>query len=142
MARKSHQPSRWSQPSAWIILVAGALTVFFFVAIIREVVRTATVRRQVARLQQEVQGEAVRQGELEDLIGYLSSPTFQEREARLRLGLKKNGERVIVIPSTEKSTTDTTVGGSGPATTQTPSTPAQRWWQYFFGTESGPTSSS
>jgi cell division protein FtsB len=142
MARKSHQPSRWSQPSAWIILVAGALTVFFFVAIIREVVRTATVRRQVARLQQEVQGETVRQGELEDLIGYLSSPTFQEREARLRLGLKKNGERVIVIPSSEKSTTDTSADGTGPIADQAPSTPAQRWWQYFFGTEPGPTSSS
>ena len=142
MARKSHQPSRWAQPSGWIILLAGALTVFFFVAIIREVVRTATVRRQVARLQQEVQGESVRQGELEDLIGYLSSPTFQEREARLRLGLKKNGERVIVIPSSEKSTADTSTAVTGLASNQAPSTPPQRWWQYFFGADSRLSSSS
>lgn len=136
MARNPERAARWSQPSAWVVLIGGALTIFFLVAIIREIVRTTTVRRQVERLQQELAAETRRQGELDDLIGYLSSPTFQEREARLRLGLKKSGERVIVIPSNE-SANASAAEGDDPNNPQAASRrPPSQWWRYFFGPQS------
>lgn len=132
MPRNVRTPSRFSQPSAWVVLGSGILTVFFLVAIVREVIRTTTVRRQVQRLQQELATQTKRQADLQDLIGYLSSPTFQEREARLRLGLKKNGERVIVIPPTAEGN-GTTQNGQGSATGPVRYRPIQQWWNYFFG---------
>lgn len=134
MLRKNNDARPWSQISWWVVVAAGAITVFFMVAIIREVVRTATVRRQVDRLQQELAQETKRQSELQDLIGYLGSPTFQEREARLKLGLKKSGERVIVIPDNSNTNQSVQSGGQlgqSPRTTTIPN----RWWQYFFGVQ-------
>ncbi len=137
MARTPSLTRPWSQTSWWVVVAAGSLTVFFMVAIIREIVRTATVRRQVSRLQQELSNETQRQSELQDLIGYLGSPTFQEREARLKLGLKKSGERVIVIPDGSNANQANVNGqpGQPPAAASIP----HRWWQYFFGPPSSST---
>ncbi len=133
MARNLARSSRWSQPSILVVLSAGALTVFFLTAIVREIVRSATVRRQVDRLRQELAVEAQRQGELDDLIGYLASPTFQEREARLKLNLKKSGERVIVIPTDDNTNAVTGRDGQPIDADSTLTKPPGRWWNYFFG---------
>lgn len=129
-----HKPSWMQQPSWWIVLIAGALFITFSVAIIRELVNGHQVRQQVQRLEHQVATEQGRQAQLQDLIDYLGSPTFQEQEARLKLGLKKSGEQVIVVPVTNSpvagsttSTTTETVDSTG----QIISRP-QRWWNYFF----------
>lgn len=134
MARTTSLSRPWSQTSWWVVVVGGLITIFFMFAIGREIFRTATVRRQVSRLQTELAKEDQRQSALQDLIGYLSSPTFQEREARLKLGLKKNGERVIVIPDSTNTNQTSTNDQSGQATSA--SSIPQRWWKYFFGPQS------
>lgn len=126
-----------SRPTAswWVVVIAGGLTVVFTVAIVREVIRTQQVRNQVQRLRDQVTAEADRYTKLEELIAYLGSQTFQEREARLKLGLRKPGERVIVVPpgtvpgtnaATNGIVNDGTIGVAN-------ETNAQRWWRYLFG---------
>lgn len=129
------------QPSWWIVVVSGALLVVFVVAIVRELINGHNVSQQVARLRAEVVQEQEHQRQLQDLIEYLGSPTFQEQEARLKLGLKKTGERVIVVPpeptngsSTGTDTASTTTAGNGAAT----DSHSSRWWTYFFGPTSSP----
>lgn len=136
----------WSsgeRPSAswWIVLGSSALVIVFSFAIIREVIRSGQVRNQIDRLQNEIQSEAERHDQLEDLIAYLSSQTFQEREARLKLGLRKPGERVIVVPpgsvpGSTNTNTSSILSGSEPTNTSLP----QRWWDYFFGERQSTTS--
>lgn len=131
MARSSSvkHPASW-----WLVVIAGGLVLVFSVAIIRELVRTRQIRQQLARLRSEVTAEQQRHQQLQDLIAYLSSPTFQEREARLQLGLKKEGERVIVVPTGSNNGSsgngDRRTGGTG----ENQSVPI-RWWQYFFGSD-------
>lgn len=134
MARAGSTTRPWSQTSWWVVVVASGITLFFMVAIVREIFRSATVRQQVSRLRSELAKEDHRQSELQDLIGYLSSPTFQEREARLKLGLKKSGERVIVIPDNANTNQADGAGGAGGAADS--NTIPHRWWQYFFGSPS------
>ncbi len=127
---KSFAPS--GQASWWIVVIASTILVIFSVAIIRELVQSHQVRQQVKALREQVATEQQRQQEYRDLIEYLSSPTFQEREARLKLGLKKPGERVIVIPSLDSNTNSNDVNSStqsGPAASQST---VQRWWDFFF----------
>lgn len=128
------QSSWMRHPSWWIVVVAGTLVIVFSIAIIRELINGHTVRQQVKRLQDQVAVEQQRQRQLQDLIDYLGSPTFQEQEARLKLGLKKQGEQVIVVPGTNSPTNATTsdLNTSGNSSL-TPLTHPQRWWQYFFG---------
>lgn len=126
--------SWFRQPSWWIVMVAGVLFVTFGIAIIREVINSHNVRQQVARLEHQVADEENRQRQLQDLIDYLGSPTFQEQEARLKLGLKKEGEQVIVVPPSNSPVSNSTVtpDGTTTVTSTTQSRPAQ-WWNYFFG---------
>jgi cell division protein FtsB len=126
-----------SKPTAawWLVVVSGALVIVFTVAIARELIRSQQVRQQVTRLADQVAGEEERHQQLEELIAYLGSQTFQEREARLKLGLRKPGERVIVVPpgSTNSSNVNgQSSTGSGQFISGQTSLPS-RWWQFFFG---------
>lgn len=130
------------RPSWWAVVVSGVLLAVFLVAIVRELINGHQVRQQVQRLQREVATAGQHQRQLRDLIDYLQSPTFQEREARLQLGLKKNGEQVIVVPPSN----DNLNHGSGFETAdgqvsgQSTSSHPARWWSYFFSHHSTPSS--
>lgn len=132
------QKNNWLQhPSWWVVLISGALLLTFSVAIVRELINGHEVRQQVQRLQHQVATEQQRQAQLQDLIDYLGSPTFQEQEARLKLGLKKTGEQVIVVPATNTPVEGSTDDGAqtGTAADRRLSNP-ERWWKYFFGSSS------
>lgn len=119
-------------PSWWVVVVAGGLVIVFAVAITREFFRTRQIRQQVEQLRNQVAAEEQRHAELEDLIAYLSSPTFQEREARVQLGLKKSGEQVIIVqPEPRGESTES--GSTANGTTGVGGRPVQQWWTYFFG---------
>lgn len=82
--------------------------------------------------------QAFNNSKLKLLIAYYQTPSFQEVEARRRLGLKKPDETVYTI----KGLTTDTDQNSGlsdnlyndiqpaPPTTKTN---VQLWWKYFFG---------
>jgi cell division protein FtsB len=119
------------------VFIAGALTLIFLIAIVREVLQGHQVRTQVRRLREEVSAEEQRQKDLQDLLTYLQSPTFQERQARLELGLKKEGERVLIVPPSTTNTVneDQEPGNTSvdtPTTKKAPTTNPERWLQYFF----------
>lgn len=128
----------FSMPSWWIVLIAGGLCLTFSVSIIRELMNSHQVGQQVRRLEDQVASESQRQRQLQDLIDYLGSPTFQEQEARLKLGLKKAGEQVIVVPPAD----NTNAIGSEPATASTADSlnvsinNPVKWWNYFFSPRS------
>lgn len=132
------------QPSWWIVLIAGTLLIVFIVAIIRELINSRNVGSQVKRLAGEVAIEQHRQQQLQDLIDYLNSPTFQEQEARLKLGLKREGESVIVVPPSNGSVVPDSVTGQGsPGQTSTvPIGHPRSWWNYFFAPHSTTSSTS
>lgn len=134
---KTPTESRFSlrRTSWWVVVISGTLLVVFLVAIVREIINGHQVRTQVDRLRQQVASAEQHQQQLKDLIDYLQSPTFQEREARLQLGLKKSGESVMVVPTTNGNVSTNT---SSPAASSSPEdvsdqSHAARWWTYFFG---------
>lgn len=134
---KSAAKSWARQPSWWVVIISGGLVVVFFIAIIRELITSHLVSQQVANLRKQVAAQETQQHQLQDLIDYLGSPTFQEEQARLQLGLKKTGERVIVVPPQPglgNDNSNTALGdtsGTGQAAGPPPSH-ASQWWSYFF----------
>lgn len=126
---KTAQPL--NSPSLLVVVIAGTVTVFFLIAIVREFIQSRNIHQQLGRLESNVVTEEQRQKELQDLLTYLSSPTFQERQARLELGLKGEGERVIVVPETPS---DGIVTEAESVETAALNNPA-KWWRYFFGSQ-------
>lgn len=124
----------WRQPSWLLVVVMGTITIFFAVSIVRELLQGHQVGRQVKSLKTELSKQQLRQEQLQTMIDYLSSPTFQEREARLQLGLKKPGERVVVVPP-ETDNTNNNINGQVATVAGDNARPTapNRWWDYFFG---------
>ena len=79
----------------------------------------------------EVQRLESQRGQLADLLEHADSPEFLEREARLRLGLQKPGESVLIIRDGAPGTASTAPVNSTASPPPAPSN-VRRWWQHFF----------
>ncbi|MBI5370344.1 septum formation initiator family protein [Candidatus Uhrbacteria bacterium] len=100
------------------------------------------IQREINHLQAQADTLTKRNSELAELQSAVQTQSFIEREARLKLGLKKPGEEVVVIQPRETSGTpnaEQQVDGSDPLhlvipkETSRPQVPnATKWWYYFF----------
>jgi len=107
-----------------IFCVIAFLAVLFYLA--KGTIRTYKVNTEIAELEQEIAHLENQNDGLAQLISYLKSDTFIEQEAKLKLGLKKPGENLVVIPQmgeTQKIDTEKTSGEQ---------TNPAKWWAYFF----------
>lgn len=125
--------------SRWPLILAanGALLFIVGVSTVRETYRRWQVDQEVSSLQSQVEALERKKLDLSDMIQTLDSQDAVDKEARLRLGLQKPGERVFIIeadhvasPSwkdpmvlaTSTPMVESSVGQSNP----------HKWFAYFF----------
>jgi cell division protein FtsB len=114
--------------SGALFLLAGASTV-------RESYREWKVDQEIHQMQTEVERLEGRKLTLVELIRRLDSPDAMDKEARTRLGLRQQGERVIILRGAEDPATWQETGEdlvSDPQTFADERTNARRWFDYFF----------
>lgn len=75
------------------------LVVLMSVSVTREVVRRITVLNEIKKIEADVARLQKRNIATQDLIRYLGTSTYQEKEARAKLGLQKEGEKVLLFPA-------------------------------------------
>lgn len=94
--------------------------------------RRNQVNKDIEGFKKEISDLEKQKNELTNLIGYLDTLSFKEKEARLKLGLQKEGEKTIVItnPYIETKKEDTTAAESKKASVYDN---ISKWWGYFFG---------
>lgn len=107
----------------WIALVlALALAVSFA----RAYYKDYQIRVQITDLQERIDEMQSKKLESLSLLDYVKSEEYLEDVGRSQLGLKKEGERVIIVDAQEDKT-------------EIYARPTQResswklWWNYFFG---------
>src|SRR3990167_2622157 len=115
------------------LLLSSALIVVFLVALSKEIARRVEVNQEVTSLQDEITQLESRNAELDQLIAYLNTDARYEKEARIRLGLQKPGESVLVVPEQETAAAaaalaETADDAGAYADVGNP----RRWWYYFF----------
>lgn len=121
--------SQWTFLGSRIVLIAAIVAVGFVVsAFIREFQRRRAVRHQIQTMDAEVRRIEAQRDRLSDLLEQTGSPEFIEREARLRLGLQKPGETVIVVGKNPGATSSLLEGAQSSSNSN-----AKKWWQYMFG---------
>lgn len=119
--------------SKLFIITGFAVLIFMGVSLSKEVVRRVEISSRVSSLENEISSLEEKNADLSELIAYFKSESYREREARLKLGLEKEGEQVIILP--KDSLTNKAFGinsdQSGPGSKN--ETPAQnKWWNYFI----------
>lgn len=107
-----------------IFCVIIFLIVLFYLA--KSTVRSYKVNSEIADLQNDIIHLEKQNEDLGQLISYLKSDTFIEQEAKLKLGLKKPGENLVVIPG------QADLESNNKEIQNIPETNPARWWAYFF----------
>lgn len=105
------------------VVLSGVLAVVLFVTA-RLLVEKYQVDKQVRDLQARADKIRGENQQLSDLVGYLNTTQFQEKEAREKLNLKKDGEFVVALPPNQQNQ-------PAPAPVPVLSNP-QKWYNYFF----------
>ncbi|MBU0613531.1 septum formation initiator family protein [Patescibacteria group bacterium] len=129
-ARKRNRIKRFL-PSRLFLIIGIAVLVLFSVSLGKEVVRRYEVNKEIQALEKEVEELENQNTELADLIQYLNTNSFREKEARTKLGMAKEGEKVVVIPNIEVVAETATEAVGVPDNVEELSNP-ERWFAYFF----------
>lgn len=107
----------------------GVFAVLIGAGFAREIARSHQIDREIAALHEEAERLRTRNFEIASLTRSLGDEDFLEREARLKLGLRKEGERVVVLRRTEHAVAVAQKGDEVSATEEW-SNPV-KWWKYF-----------
>jgi hypothetical protein len=106
----------------------------------REVIRSRAIGEEIAQLQAKADALAAQNIDLSELRIAMQTESYIEREARLKLGLKKPGETVVVVQDqTQMLTRNGDIDTNDPLDLvlddqEMPVAVANptRWWYYFF----------
>ncbi len=127
MKRASPSKSRFG----WLVaglLCAGVLS---GIAFAREVLRSRQIDAEIRTLKQESDRLQVRNFQLSSIEASLQNGEYLEREARLKLGLRRDGEQVVVLKKpTGAAEAGGTAGMPGAAEAGGWSN-ARKWWTLF-----------
>lgn len=120
----------------WPLVLAGCGALFLMVGVstVRETYREWKVDQEIRGLQSQVESLEGKKSRLTDLVQRLNAGDGIDKEARTRLGLRKPGERVIILRGLEPGEASwqesfSTPIAAAPATAR--SNPG-KWFSYFF----------
>lgn len=126
----------------WRLLLAVNLLIIGFLglSLSREVVRTRAISAEIAHLQVQADALAAQNIDLSELRTAMQTESYIEREARLKLGMKKPGETVVVVQDdAQMMANGETVDPNDPlglvlddASTPIAIANPTKWWYYFF----------
>jgi cell division protein FtsB len=121
----------------WPLLVAASGTLFLVVGIstVRETYREWQVDQEIHQMQAQIEQYEGRKLSLVELLARLDSDEALDKEARTRLGLRKPGERVIILQGGDGMQAswqdDVQTSAANLAAPDLRSNP-RRWLDYFF----------
>lgn len=113
-------------------------TVLFFLGVViiaisltKEVIRKIEIQREISSLESEIADLEAHNTELNAMMAYFNSSTFQEKEARSKLNLMEPGETVVVLPNQAiEDTVSVAQANQNQGKGALPN--YQKWFTYFF----------
>ena len=100
----------------------------------REFVRNYEIDKEIGNLEKRASSLESQNQEILELAERLNTDDYLEQEGRMRLGLKKPGENVVIISEPEDITVPVQELGDVPASQENNDSNPRLWWEYFFGT--------
>ncbi|MFH1187329.1 MAG: septum formation initiator family protein [bacterium] len=137
--RKEKKPKSFWQRilySQIIIFIGIFFIIIFSIGISNRIARKNQINKETKQLQDEIDKLTENGKELNELLAYLNSNDFLEEEARTKLGLKKDGEQIVIINNNGSKSGDNKITNSSPRIYRS-AEPAQKsnprkWRDYFF----------
>ena len=131
------------------LLIAGGLilVIFFSIGLIKEFYNRHQVNQQVADLEKQISQLEKENGQLSALVDSWDSGQYLEKEARIKLGLQRPGEKAFLIVNKNSSSSPNQPGNffikpnqeivgkvimSENIFNNDKSPNPIKWWHYFF----------
>lgn len=111
-----------SRVASWVMSIALLFVMVFAAKIL---IQKYKVDKEIAKLEDQAQKIKKDNEQLSSLVQYFNTPEYQEKAARERLNLQKNGEIVVGLPSISETV-------AGAQTTAGNSSNYKKWFDYFF----------
>ena len=110
-----------------IPIIGFVVMVYTLFSLSKVVWRNYQIEKETRDLKEEIEMLEEENQHLLNLITYFKTDAYREREARKRLGYKKPGEEVILVPSVEDKT-----DASEESEETKPQGHWRLWWNFFF----------
>jgi len=116
------------------VLIALVVLLVFFVSFvtIKEIVNRRLVEKEVLALNEEVLSLKLEQQAFLNSVDHYNSDFFVEREARSKLNMKKEGEKVVVVKLDDINKVRSSEEEVEASAKENASN-VVKWWRYFFG---------
>jgi len=86
-------------PNKFFIFILILALIGLVIAVSKESYRRYQIDKEAADLKKEIASLEEKNESLTDLLNYFNSEKFLEKEARLKLNLTKEGEKLVIISS-------------------------------------------
>ncbi|HEX9503661.1 MAG TPA: septum formation initiator family protein [Patescibacteria group bacterium] len=112
--------------SKYATVLLSAVLIFVMVITAKMLVQKRVVDREITKLQNQMERIKKDNEKLSSLIQYLNTSSYQEKVAREKLNLRKDGEYVVVLPQGNAT------GTSDQQKQQNNQSNYKLWFNYFF----------
>lgn len=98
----------------------------------QESYRKYQLTKEINGLKSEIERLEGKNQQMADLMEYFQEGSYLEKEARLKLNLKKPGEKVVVISQPAGAEVDEEIVAETEKEASNETTNFWKWWEYFF----------
>lgn len=116
--------------SKTFIVIGTLLLIFILFSLAKEIIRKNEINNEIAQLQAEITALESQNTEMDDMLKYLNSSNFLEKEAKERLSLQEQGEKIVMLPNSGENQKVFQDDKSGIQTRD--SSNPQKWKKYFL----------
>lgn len=126
--------------SRWFYILNILLIMIISVSLTREFIHSRDIRAQITQLQKQAESLEAKQLAITELKNIVETESYAEQEARLKLGLKKPGESLVILKNINTNAQgmkeDKENQKNDPSSTgneeEKPLANSLKWWYYFF----------
>ena len=135
MKRNTEKTKLSAKIFSGIFFLAGlSVLILIGISLGKETYRKRQIQKEIGGLQSQIEKLGQENGDMENLISYLSSSEFQDKQAREKLNLQKSDEKMIVlrkdVVQQNNQPENNTSDSQAPPEDNSPNW--QKWWKYFF----------
>ena len=114
------------------LIFIGLCLIYLGISTVKETYKRYTLKKEISRLKQKINSLEEKNNKLKELISYFDKESFLEKQARIKLNLKKPGEKVIIIPEPQKEKQEHKEILPKKELKDVSEPNWKKWWNYFF----------
>ena len=120
------------KPKLWLSLALLALLIFILAQLFSSWNKKSDIDQEIDALKEEAAKAESQNSQFKKMIEYLESDQFAEEQAKLKLGLRKDGEQVAVITGLAEAATSVATATAAGSTNTALGSNWRRWLDYFL----------